>query len=172
MTRATDASDTGSTGDSTDDATTATKDSLTILEASYGNVASNTSNAYSQYRNITFTGNCWDQWKSFWAASTFLATQDQYISVGLRTPTTFSYTDDTVYDWSASTETKSTTITVSNSAFAQATLSTFFKIFIPASSPMSTYETTQTRYDVSSKSFDVPSVTPPACLLLISFCSR
>jgi hypothetical protein len=33
---------------------------------------------------------------------------------------------------------------------------------------MSTYETTQTRYDVSSKSFDVPSITPPACLLPIS----
>jgi hypothetical protein len=79
MTQATDAGDTGSNADSTDDATTATKDSPTILEASYGNVACNTSNTYSQYRNMTFTEDCWDQWKSFWAASTFLATQDQYI---------------------------------------------------------------------------------------------
>jgi hypothetical protein len=171
MTRTTDPSVIGVTEDSTSTATlshstnTTTQDLSTTLQPSLANVASNTSDAYSRYRNMTFTGECWVQWNSFWTASTFLASQDPYTWVDLDTTTTLQYTDYTVYDWSASTETKSTTMTVSNGAFAQATLTTVTKIFIPASSPWSTYETTQTVYDVSKKAFDVPSVTPPACLL-------
>jgi len=73
------------------------------------------------YNNLSFTGDCWDQWSSYWSAdssASFVWTQVSKQSTYTETQIFASYSYSTEY------YSGTVTITVSNGAFAQTTFTT------------------------------------------------
>lgn len=125
----------------------------------------NSSDPYAAYRNISYTGECLNQWNSYWTVSSALSSGLKYRVYTSTTVSTSLHTDYT-YDWSSPEWSSWTeTTTVFNGAFAQTTFTTipgetFYKSF-----PDSTYVTTSTDEIYSTSSFDLPAITTPACTL-------
>lgn len=134
-------------------------------EAALASAFANFSDPFSSYRNLSFTGECFNQWGSYWTASSSLRSEDHYTVYETTAMATVLYTEYTRDwsdpDWTTWTETQ----TVSNGAFAQTTLTTVRERSIAKSWPISTYETLSKDYIRSTISFDVPTITTPACML-------
>lgn len=126
----------------------------------------NTSDMLSNYHNLSYTGECWDQWNSFWTASRSLNTQDKYsFSIVSTESGTILWTEYSL-DWSQSQSvTWTRTVTMSNGAFAQTTFTTVTEKAIAVTIPITTYETLQTSHIWSETTFDNPPITSPTCSL-------
>jgi hypothetical protein len=128
-------------------------------------IASDPSDPFSAFRNMSYTGECLDNWNSYWTASSSLSAGLNYREYTSTAVITSLYTHYT-YDWSSPKWSSwTTTVTVFNGAFAQTTFTTipgetFFESF-----PDSTYLTTSTGEIYSTSSFDIPAITTPACVL-------
>jgi hypothetical protein len=127
----------------------------------------NTSDIFSDYRNLSYTGECLDQWNSFWTASRFLDTQLGYSFSIVDLPSSTILWTEYSLDRSQSQSVKSwtRTVTVSNGAFAQTTFTTVTEKSVPVTIPFTTYETLQASHDYSTIFYDMPTITSPACNL-------
>jgi hypothetical protein len=119
------------------------------------------------YQNLSFIGNCWEQWSSYWSANSSAS----FVWTQISSQTTYTQTYIfTSYSYSTEYYSGTVTETVSNGAFAQTTFTTVTEIsrevMTFAGSPTST--TVFTRSDSFSYN-DLVSRTAtflePACIL-------
>jgi hypothetical protein len=115
---------------------------------------------------LSFTGNCWEQWTSYWSASSSASSAVTRVSV----PATNTFTL-TIWSISASTERFSgtTTVTVKNGAFAQTTFTTFAETsnayVVVTSSPTRTVVRTATYDNGTISSLFHGTIVQPTCVL-------
>ena len=116
---------------------------------------------------LSFTGNCWEQWSAYWSANS--SASDAWTR-----PTqmaTSTWTNDVWTYWeSTTTSYETTTVTVKNGAFAQATYTTVTQLpprtMVVSSSIYSTMTGTMTR-DVGTRIdlFGNGTLAQPTCVL-------
>jgi hypothetical protein len=125
----------------------------------------NTSDPYSGYRNLSYTGECLDQWNSYWAASHsqgFLMESTLLYSTNVVTVLYTEYTSDwSSPDWTTWIRTE----TIGNGAFVQATSTIAQRVSVARSWAVSTYSTPSTSLTWSTSFFDMHTIPTPACVL-------
>lgn len=128
--------------------------------------SANTSQTTSTNYTLSFAGDCWEQWTSYWSATSSASSAWTRISI----PTTSTYV---FTEWSASEITKhlfgTITVTVKNGAFAQTTFTTVTETsveYVPlTSSPTSTIEKIFTWNEGYITSLFNGTILTPACVL-------
>jgi len=116
---------------------------------------------------ISFAGDCWEQWSSYWFASSSVS--NVFTSVSMLTTSTST---DTIWSISVTTEhfSGTTTVTVKNGAFAQKTYTTITQTSIEVvtltSSPLNTILRTKTwSASYLSRLSENVTVLRPTCVL-------
>jgi hypothetical protein len=136
----------------------------TIQTTSGTSLVANASGQTSNYGSFSHLGDCFDQWNSYWTASNSHRFDVPYSISATLITATVPHTDYS-FDWSviASQSLLTTTIT---GPFAPTPLETVQTIALPASTPVSTYETeTVVNSILASVPIGLPVITSPACVL-------
>jgi hypothetical protein len=138
---------------------------MTTRSAALTSNFNNTSDPYSAYRNLSYTGECLDQWNSYWAASASQATLLEstiLYSTNVATVLHTEYASDwSSPEWTTWTETE----TIVNGAFVQAISTIAHRESVARSWAVSTHSTPSTSFTWSTSFFDIPTITTPACVL-------
>jgi hypothetical protein len=126
----------------------------------------NTSDPYSAYRNLSYTGECLDQWNLYWAASSssqgILLESTVLYSTNVATVLHTEYASDwSSPEWTTWTETE----TIVNGAFVQAISTIAHRESVARSWAVSTHSTSSTSFTWSTSFFDIPTITTPTCVL-------
>jgi hypothetical protein len=125
----------------------------------------NASDPYSAYRNLSYTGECLDQWNSYWASSSSQGILMESTLLYSTNVATILYTKYT-WDWSSPDWTTwIRTETIRNGAFVQATSTFAYREPVPRSWAVSTYSIPSTSLTWSTSFFDIPTIPTPTCAL-------
>jgi hypothetical protein len=151
---------------STANPSTATDSDDSALTSSIPTTPETTSPTISGNYTLDFTRDCWEQWNSYWSATSSASSAWTWVYV----PTTSTYI---FTEWSISETTErlfdTTTVTVKNSAFPQTTFTTVTETsiaYVPlASSPTSTIEKVLTWNNGYITSLCGGTIVQPTCIL-------
>jgi hypothetical protein len=116
---------------------------------------------------LSFTGNCWQQWSSFWSANSSSFSKDR-TTIATTSVTTWTLTETSI---SMSTEhySETRTVTVNNGAFAQTTFVTVTELvsYVFYTGPLTSTNTLVVTFndDITSRLFKNITIVQPTCVL-------
>lgn len=147
---------------STSSTSSSTSDAFTQSDASAPAITAAPTGNYT----LSFTGNCWQQWSSYWAANSSITGAFTYTTI----PATNTYTLTRYwYSFTSSAISESTTVTVYNGAHPQDTYTTFAAVstwITGTSEPTATSTNTVTRLGGSRIDlFGNGTLIEPTCTL-------